>query len=125
MNRTEKIIFGAGALCACTALFFLNPTQHDFMPRCLWKSMMGYDCPGCGFQRALHAALRGRLLEAAHYNLFLILVIPYLIALIMSDWILTGERAARWQRVTHSQWMLWGYVVLYFLWWILRNVMGI
>lgn len=114
-----------GGLVTLVVLFFLNPTEHRLMPKCIWKLLTGYDCPGCGFQRALHAALHGHLAEAAHYNLFLLLALPYLVAVILSDWVLRGETALRWRRVTHSQWMLWTYIVLFFVWWIARNLLGI
>lgn len=37
---------------------------EDFMIPCLSKALFGYDCMGCGFQRALLLLLNGSFLEA-------------------------------------------------------------
>ncbi|MBR1733361.1 MAG: DUF2752 domain-containing protein [Alloprevotella sp.] len=126
MTRRVKILIGAGVLLgACTALYFLNPADHALMPKCPIKLLTGYSCPGCGLQRALHAALHGHFREAARLNLFLIPALPYLAALLASDVLLRGERQRRWQRVTHSPRLIYGYLALFLAWWLLRNLLGL
>ena len=44
------------ALTVGMALYFLNPTDYTWVPKCPTKCLTGWDCPGCGFQQALHAA---------------------------------------------------------------------
>ena len=48
--------------------YLFNPAQYSFFPRCPSKLITGYDCPGCGTQRAFHALLNGNIAEALHYN---------------------------------------------------------
>lgn len=43
-----------------------------------FKLLTGYDCPGCGSQRALHALLHGDI-NAFAYNPLFIIAIPYVI----------------------------------------------
>lgn len=45
-------------------------------PKCLFRLLTGYDCPGCGSQRAFHALLHGRLAEAWGYNPYLFFAVP-------------------------------------------------
>ena len=46
------VIIGLAAL-----FFLLNPSEHEIFPRCLFNSLTGYYCPGCGSQRAIHNLL--------------------------------------------------------------------
>jgi hypothetical protein len=44
----------------CSRLLFINWLQNHLLP-CPFKYLTGIDCPGCGFQRAVIALLRGDL----------------------------------------------------------------
>lgn len=52
------------------------------MPRCLFKALTGWSCPGCGSQRALMHLLRGHLADALAVNLLLPFGIVYLLLLL-------------------------------------------
>ena len=114
------LVIAALLFVVYTAVF--NPAENSYAPKCIVKSLTGYDCPGCGSQRALHALLHGRLWEAASYNLFLLFGIPYLVALFLSDFVLKGKAQAQWQRITHSPWLLGFYLVGVMAWWVVRNL---
>ncbi len=47
----------AGFIGLAALFFFLDPSEHVIFPRCLFNSITGYYCPGCGSQRALHSLL--------------------------------------------------------------------
>lgn len=48
--------------------FVVDPeTGHNGIP-CLWKTLFGVTCPGCGLTRAWALLLRGRWHEAASMN---------------------------------------------------------
>lgn len=49
-------------------LFNYNPETAGFYPRCPSKVLTGYNCPGCGSLRGLHALLHGNIAAAWHYN---------------------------------------------------------
>ena len=51
-----------------TALFFLNPSEHSFFPKCSLYVATGFFCPGCGSTRALFHLTHGNLLEALRLN---------------------------------------------------------
>ena len=114
------------AVVVCIALLYaVDPAQSAAAPKCLIKQATGYSCPGCGLQRAAHALLHGHVWQAIQFNFFFLLAVPYILALVVSDLILKGERQRRWQRITHNRWLVIGYVVAYFAWWIVRNVLNI
>jgi len=46
---------------------------------CISKAVSGYDCPGCGGQRAFHELLHGNFIEAAKLNLFIYFFAPLLL----------------------------------------------
>lgn len=79
MNRMKLILVaGAVTLAALAAIIyfkFFDPTIYPLL-RCPIKAMTGFNCPGCGCQRALHALLNGQLTEAWHYNSFIFFAAP-------------------------------------------------
>jgi len=69
-------IFGGGAI-----VFFFNPSTHGFYPICLFHSLTGLNCPGCGATRALYALLHGNLPLALKDNALFILSLAALAVL--------------------------------------------
>lgn len=103
-------------------LYLLNPTDYRLMPKCPIKLVFGIDCPGCGFQRAVHAMLHGRFLEAIQYNLFLVFGLPYLLAIVIGNMVLKGERQLRVLSFLEGRFMTSVYVVAFTCWFIVRNL---
>jgi hypothetical protein len=70
-----------GILIAGAAVFYFiyNPGENGFFPRCPFLAITGYECPGCGSQRAVHHLLHGRVAEAWSMNPLLVVMIPYLL----------------------------------------------
>jgi hypothetical protein len=61
---------------ALVILGLFNPEYYHF-PRCPFLSLTGFQCPGCGSQRAIHALLHGHILYAFRMNLIFIPGIIY------------------------------------------------
>lgn len=58
--------------------FFLNPYEQEyFFISCPFYKMTGYQCSGCGSQRAIHEILHLNFKEAFHQNALVIFGIPY------------------------------------------------
>lgn len=65
---------------AVAALYFtVDPAGSVFMPKCPVKTFTGFDCPGCGSQRMLHALLHLDPAGAWRANAFLFSMIPFFI----------------------------------------------
>lgn len=105
--------------------FLLDPAQQSLMPKCPFKLLTGLDCPSCGFQRALHAALHGRLAEAVGYNWLLVLSLPYAAALVAAHWLVPFAWRQPWLHVLEHRYAIWTYVILVLAWWVVRNWLGV
>ena len=105
--------------------YIIDPARYVFVPKCPFKLLTGLSCPGCGFQRALHAFLHGNWLEALHYNWFLICSLPYALALVLANWGLPAHLKGSWHRVLENRYVIYLYMVLFFVWWIVRNILCI
>lgn len=112
------LITGIGVI-ALTCLFMFDPMQYSWMPKCLFKTVTGLDCPGCGSSRALHALLHGHLREALSYNYFLVVGIGYATCVFA----VTRIKSLRYLRKriagTGTAYV---FIVLFFAWWIIRNL---
>ncbi len=53
------ITLGATAAGVGAMVFFFNPSTHGFYPSCLFHTLTGLNCPGCGMTRSLYALLHG------------------------------------------------------------------
>jgi hypothetical protein len=72
------LLAGAVALCAFVALlyFLFDPTKVSIFPPCIFHSVTGLDCPGCGAQRSLHQLLHGNIIAAFRLNAMFVLSLP-------------------------------------------------
>ena len=60
--------------------FLLNPYEQEyFFISCPFYQISGYQCPGCGSQRAFHELLHLRIFEAIKQNVLFVLAIPYVL----------------------------------------------
>lgn len=72
---------GIIAITLVIAVYFIFDPSTGFFPACPFLAVTGYQCPGCGAQRALHALLHLHIREAFVYNALLVIAIPYFFAL--------------------------------------------
>lgn len=115
-------------LIALSALFIIwryDPSDSVWMPKCMIHSLTGLQCPGCGITRALHAALHGNFMEAIHYNLFLVISLPYLLAVGMVSYVPLLWRRDGLRRVVLGVPLAATYVVLFLIWFVVRNILKI
>ena len=98
-------------------LYYYDPVKSNLAPKCWFKVFTGLSCPGCGFQRCVHALLHGNLWEAIGYNIFLAVGIPFLAFVAVCESVglnfstLLIKRSAAYL-----------YLFLYFTWFVVRNV---
>jgi len=94
------------------ALFLLDPTEAPGFPRCPVFALTGWQCPGCGTARALHAALHGRFADALRLNAAL----PAALALL-------ALCVAR-PRLARRPAFAWTVLSLVLAWGVARNIIG-
>lgn len=112
---------GLAGLAAGIVLYFFNPVESHFYPRCFFKMATGWDCPGCGGLRATHQFLHGHWQTAFALNPLLILTLPLAAFFgIRAGWEKkTGRRGPRLFRITTVIWICAALVIGFG---VLRNV---
>ena len=111
-------IAAAAAVFACV-LFFCDPMTSTFYPRCPSKLLTGYDCPGCGTTRALHALVHLDFGAALRYNAALFVLGPLLLLYVAASFTAYDSRLNRFLRKPA---LAWGIVAFIVVWTVSRNV---
>ncbi|MGM9740548.1 MAG: DUF2752 domain-containing protein [Candidatus Cryptobacteroides sp.] len=116
----------AGAAFAAAVLivlyFNIDPEDSPWFPKCLFLTLTGFKCPGCGTQRAIHCLLNFDFAAAIHYNAFLLFAIPVM-SLYLIDYV-SGERFARVHNFLNSRPVIITVLIAVLVWWVSRNLVG-
>jgi hypothetical protein len=123
--QRKRIVAVVVTAIMITTYILLNPMQHHWPLQCPFKLITGLQCPGCGNQRALYALLHGHFAEAVHYNFFLIYAGPYALVLVVENLMKDGEWKNKLKSVVENRWVVRFFIVAFFIWLILRNLLKI
>ena len=114
-----------GIAIVLALLYVFNPSETQLAPKCLWKSLTGWSCPGCGMQRFLHAFMHGRFAEAFAYNYLLVLLLPYVAMLSVERLVLKGQAQQKWRKIIEGRTLTTALCVIAPGWFIIRNILNI
>lgn len=67
-------------LVLASLVYMFNPSETPIFPTCLFHSLTGIYCPGCGMTRALHQIMHGHVWAAFCMNPLIILLLPAVLA---------------------------------------------
>lgn len=88
MEKKQRTVVAVAVVAAAAAILcfyaVVDPCS-GWMPRCPVKMLSGWDCPGCGSQRAIHALLNGDFAGAWHSNAMMILAMPVSAAAVVAE----------------------------------------
>lgn len=99
-----------------------DPYKDDFLPKCSFYTVTGYQCPGCGSQRAIHNLLQFKIYNAIKENLLFVIAIPYLILGAYFDIFNPKNiRALKIQKFFFGLPAIWTVFFLIIIYWIIRN----
>lgn len=119
MKLKHIVIIISGLLAVVLTVIVLkfyyqnDPLETAEMPKCTFYVLTGWQCPGCGGQRALHYLLKGEIWESFKQNPLLYFAVVYIAAVLAFGKklkFLTGVKAC----------VFWLVAIIAF--WILRNV---
>ena len=108
------------ALLVAGVYFVFDPSEGGLFPRCPFHMLTGWQCPGCGSQRAIHALLNGDVKEAFGYNAMMMVAIPWIVVCLFAE----SQRTRRprlYQRL-NAPLLIWLFLVMVLAWWLLRNI---
>ena len=77
------VVFCVFFVCLVSLYFFIDPSKSGYFLKCPLKTITGYECAGCGVQRAFHELLHFRLLEALKLNPLFVISAPVLLMLLL------------------------------------------
>ena len=109
-------IFGAGA----AVLYVYDPAMASFYPKCMFNSLTGLYCPGCGAARALHQLAHGNLRVALGFNPLVVASLPFIAYSGIASMLRKNDGGRR--PATMSHYMPWVILAVVVLFWVLRNV---
>lgn len=90
---------------------------------CLFKSITGLSCPGCGIQRSFLLLLNGDIAASFRSNMFLWVMMPVILLAIIST--LYPSRMPHLYRFFRQRATLIGLIVVTFLWTAARNLLAL
>ena len=125
MSKVVKIVFGAAIvliLLAALYLFYnLNPETQPIFPKCPFLVLTGYECPGCGTQRAIHQLLHLNIGAALKYNTFMLLALPYILLSVYMEYLGGKKRNVKLQKIFYGRYSAIVILIVILLYWVLRN----
>ncbi|WP_164510883.1 DUF2752 domain-containing protein [Nonlabens xiamenensis] len=108
-------------IAVLTLYYFFDPAQSSYFPQCPSKMITGYDCPGCGSQRAVHAALQGDWRMAFWFNPLLFVLVPFAILVGVFEYVPQLRFHPFRQKINHPL-LIMGVFVVIVLFTIWRNI---
>ncbi|SNS69277.1 DUF2752 domain-containing protein [Actinomadura mexicana] len=114
---------GVLILCVAAVLYVaaVDPNEAGHYPTCPFLALTGFQCPGCGSMRTVHALAHGHLQEAFGLNVLTVAMLPVL-AFFWLRWARARalDRPVR-SKVAHPAliWVLFGTILLF---WLIRNL---
>jgi len=125
-DRVRQLMAAATIWVGLTAisifLFFFNPSSpaNQWFPKCPFRLVTGFQCPGCGATRAFYQLLHLHPVAAFKFNPLIMLTLPFLIYgfLGFTKSAITGKP---YRRLFIPPIYLWAWLVLMIFFWIFRN----
>ena len=106
----------------CLAWFYLfDPATIDAFLPCPFHAATGWDCPGCGTQRAVHQLLHGHARAAWEANPLVILILP-LFTLAVMQWYIRDVLRIPIRMIRFPAWLIAVTCILIVVYWIVRNL---
>ncbi|MEA4979468.1 MAG: DUF2752 domain-containing protein [Petrimonas sp.] len=121
-----KLLIGAAISLVLVAVVFMfytfDPGDMPLFPKCPFLLVTGYECPGCGSQRAVHDLLHLDLKGAFSQNALILFLIPYILLGIYLGFFNGKHRFPRLEKLFFGKWAAIIVVSGIIIYGVLRNV---
>ena len=118
----KRFLGGLLAVLLVAVYGYFDPSNAVFFPKCPFRYLTGFQCPGCGSQRAVHALLHADLAGAFAFNPLLVIAIPYLVLGYLFEAPIIYRRYPVWRKRLFGPIAIWIWFVLVILYSIARNI---
>ena len=128
MGKKKRVLIGLAIIISLLAGVYLysqyNPEENLLFPKCPVYIITGYECPGCGSQRALHNLFQGNILIAFAHNPLIMLFIPYFMLGVYIEYISDRNTTltVRLRNIFYGKWAQLTLAIGIVFYTILRNV---
>jgi hypothetical protein len=99
----------------------VDPNAPGHYPACPFLALTGFQCPGCGSLRTLHALAHGDVAQAVALNVLTVAMLPVL-AFFWTRWTLARARGRPARARVGDPRMIWGLFALVIAFWVVRNL---
>ena len=129
-GRVARASLAAPIACGCcliagAAYVGVNdPADAAVALPCPFRTLTGWWCPGCGLTRATHHLVRGDLVQALRYHLFVVLVLAA-IAAAWAGWLLTATGRSAGRALSPPTWFPVVAITALVVFAVLRNLPGV
>jgi len=121
-----KLLIGAAISLVLVAVVFMfytfDPGDMPLFPKCPFLLVTGYECPGCGSQRAVHDLLHLDLKGAFSQNALILFLIPYILLGIYLGFFNGKHHFPRLEKLFFGKWAAIIVVSGIIIYGVLRNV---
>lgn len=115
INKIKISILACTVIAVCAIVYVSDPEDTNWFPKCPFHMLTGLQCPSCGSSRALYHLLHGDIIVGLTFNPFILVSWPLLGIVVYLLWRKNYGLLLTVLRV---------YIVLFFVWWIARNLVG-
>ena len=128
LKRRKRILTGLLLMFVIMAGIYLfanyDPEKFRFYPKCPVYVLTGYQCPGCGSQRAFHHLIQGDFATAFQYNPLIMLLIPYILTGIYLEYMTNRNQSAvaRIREILFSKWAILVLAIIFISFTVFRNL---
>ncbi|WP_442896948.1 DUF2752 domain-containing protein [Epilithonimonas sp.] len=120
-NRKKEIGIFVFFLILISVYFFFDPSKSSYFLKCPLKELTGYDCAGCGVQRAFHELLHFRFLKAFCYNPLFVIAIPFVLLILVFKFTRAYTKTSKFHRLMKSKLFFLVLLIIVLLFSLLRN----
>jgi hypothetical protein len=121
-QRTIAAVIWMGLASIGIFLFFFNPASasNQWFPKCPFRMVTGWQCPGCGSTRACYQLLHLHPVAAFKLNPLMVMTLPFIVYgfLGFTKSAITGKPH---RRIFIPPIYLWAWLVVLIFFWVFRN----